>query len=273
MAQDVFTRLRTSFSSGSGGTLAAVGQEKPDSLTRFFGGNERLNIPYISGYWQLLITPPEIIFTTTQLDSVTWLHTAAEGFTPPSRTLNKADLPGQGGLGSSFVTGQTLNRTFSVTFREYGNLPIFSIFDLWTSIIDPYTGVSPVSGSSWLPATYKGNAFVILTKPTQSLEGQAMAEWDIEQVYYFTGVFPETAPHDSFGSDIATNDFAQHNVSFSFDGWPLTKANSEVVEAAIGALSNATYYDNTYAPYANSVKAVGLGGAGGAGAGPGRGNF
>jgi len=262
MAQDVFTRMRTSFSSGSGGTLKAVGDEKPDPLSRFFGGSQRKNHPYVSGYWQVLMTPPSRIFDSDQAESISWLHTAAEGFTPPTRNINKADLPGQGGMGSSYVTGQTLNRTFSITFREYRDLPLLTIFETWTSVIDAYTGVSPVSGTEWIPKSYKGTCFVIYTKPTQSLGGRAIAAEDIEQVYYFTGVFPETAPEDTLGQDISTNDVVQHSISFSFDGWPLTKSEPEVVSAAVTAFSQYMYYDQTYLPYLTNVSAAGAGGGG-----------
>jgi len=254
MASNIFERLRTSFMNGGPDhTHSTKGEEKPDALSRYFGGNERKNQPFISGYWQLWISPPGNIFGETKSDVSQWLHSSAEGFTPPTRTLNKADLPGQGGVGSSFVTGQTLTRSFTVTFREFMNLPILNIFELWTSIIDSYTGVSPVNGSNWLPSIYKGSAFVIATKPTQSLEGKYLEASDIEQAFYFHGVFPESAPYDSLGQDIATNDFAQHSISFSFDGWPLTKAEPDVVKQALTLLNEKSYFDGTYTPYQKSV--------------------
>lgn len=260
MASTIFERLRTSFDSGSGtGALQAKGtgaNYMPDPLSRYFGGNERTNHPYVSGYWQIILTPPVAIFANTQQESLQWLSSTAEGFTPPTRTLNKADLPGQGGVGSSYITGQTLTRTFTVTFREYRDLPILTIFDLWTSIIDAHTGVSPVSGTGWVPSSYKGSCFVINTKPTQSMKGTSISASDIEQAYYFHGVFPESAPHDTFGQDIATNDIIQHSISFSFDGWPLTKEDPNVVDAAVSAFSSKNYYDHTYEPYAASVLAT-----------------
>lgn len=260
MAATIFDRLRTSFQSGSTSEMApATGtgvKKMPDPLSRYFGGNDRDNHPYVSGYWQIIISPPQRIFLDAQLEALQWLTSSAEGFTPPTRTLNKADLPGQGGVGSSFITGQTLTRNFTVTFREYQNLPILTIFDLWTSIIDAHTGVSPVEGGNWLPSAYKGSCFVVNTKPTQSMKSTPITAADIEQVYYFHGIFPESAPHDTFGQDIATNDFVQHSISFSFDGWPLTKEDPDVVEAVINAFSSSNYYDHTYEPYAASVKSV-----------------
>lgn len=251
MAANIFQRLRSSYSNPESGVLA-INDEKPDALSRYFGGNQRQNQPYISGYWQFLVRLPSVIFGSEVTKAEEWLHSAAEGFTPPSRTLNKADLPGQGGVGSSFITGQTLTRTFTVTFREYKELPILTALELWTSILDPYTGVSPVEAKLWVPSSYKGSAFAILTKPTQSQEGATLKPEDIEQVYYFEGVFPESAPHDTFGQDISTNDFIQHSVSFSFDGWPLSKVDAKVVSAAIAALSGRSYY-NTFLNYESRV--------------------
>jgi hypothetical protein len=251
MAGSIFERLRASFNDGE----ALSSSEKPDALSRYFGGNERKNQPYISGYWQFLVRLPSAIFSTDKTKYESWFHSAAEGFTPPTRTLNKADLPGQGGIGSSFITGQTLTRTFTVTFREYKELPILTSLELWTSVIDAYTGVSPLSAAQWMPSSYKGSAFVILTKPVQSFQGAEFKKEDIEQIYYFEGVFPESAPHDTFGQDIATNDFIQHSVSFSFDGWPLTKADPDVITAAISALSGKTYY-NTFTGFETRINST-----------------
>jgi hypothetical protein len=257
MASSIFERLRDSFDKGITGPAKGTGTSPmPDLMSRSFGGNQRTGHPYVSGYWQIVLIPPKKIFDTHVETVQTWLTSAAEGFTPPTRTLNKADLPGQGGLGSSFITGQTLTRTFTVTFREYRDLPILTIFDLWTSAIDAHTGVSPLAGVDWNPSSYKGSCFVINTKPTQSLSGTGLVSTDIEQVYYFHGVFPESAPHDTFGQDIATNDVVQHSISFSFDGWPLTKEDPEVVNQALTYFSNAdkgSVFDTTYNPYLKSV--------------------
>lgn len=253
---DVFERIRENFASGAGGAQPAVGRDRPNVMTRYMGGHNRDNHPYVSGYWQLVLDPPAAIFDSDAADATTWWHCTAEGFTPPTRTLNKADVPGQGGLGSSFVTGQTLTRTFTVTYREYQELPIFNIFQLWCSVIDPYTGVSELDGEMWVPKSYKGSAMAILTKPTISQEATPLQPYDIEEVFYFHGVFPEAPPYDTLGTDIATNDVVQHSITFSFDGWPLTRKDPDVVEQAIAILEGNIYFDDTYMKYLQDVKGI-----------------
>jgi hypothetical protein len=249
-SQDIFSRMSSAYNTVANAT-------HPDLMTRYMGGHNRTNHPYVSGYWQLFINVPAVIFPTDSYPAETWLHATAEGFTPPSRTINKVDLPGQGGLGSSFITGQSLTRTFTVTFREYQNLPISQTLSRWTAIIDPYIGVSPVSGTQWLPQSYKGNAYIIQTKPV----GAGMVDFNkemIEKVYLFHGVFPEGDGGDAFASDIATNDFAQLSISFSFDGWPLTgSVNPAIVDKAVEMLANiSAKYSDTYDNYANTAPVI-----------------
>ena len=254
--QNIFKRCRDSLKTGYEDTMPAFGDESPAPLSRYMGGRNRMNHPYVTGYWQFIIDLPNRIFKETAATASTWLHSTAEGFTPPTRTLNKADVPGQGGLGSSFVTGQTLTRTFTVTFREYQDLPIFGIAEAWTSIIDPYIGISPVAGKQWLPAAYKGVAWAILTKPTMQPGGDGnIQKEDIEQLFFFHGVWPETPPVDTLAQDISANDVLQHTLTFSFDGWPLTKANDEVAEQAITLLKAGGYYKQTYSQYMHDIKA------------------
>jgi len=223
----------------------ATDADKPSRLSRYIGGHGRKNHPHVSGYWQFFLLPPEAIFS----DNISgkyedWWNATAEGFTPPTRNLNKADVPGQGGLGSSWITGQTLNRTFSVTFREYRDLVIYNLFCLWTSVIDPYTGVSPLSGDKWLGESYKGEAFAILTRPTNANE--TLTSNDIEEVYYFTGVWPENQPDDALASDISGPNLTQITMNFSFDGWPLTKKDDNVLQAAEEKIKDKSYLESTY---------------------------
>jgi len=240
-SNNIFGRLKKKFD-GDAGT-----DEKAQNLTRYIGGSDRKNHPFVTGYWQFFVELPKMIFGNDSASDETWFHSTAEGFTPPSRTLNKADVPGQGGLGASFVVGQTLNRTFTVTFREYRNVPILSLAERWCSIIDPYMGVSPVSGPNWLPSSYKGIACAVLTRPVHANASVITAE-DIEQVFYFDGVFPEAPPYETFAADISGNDLLQHSISFSFDGWPLTRADTTALDYAVNKLS-AMDYENTYQSY------------------------
>jgi hypothetical protein len=183
-----------------------------------------------------------------------WFHSTAESFTPPTRTMNKGDIPGQGGLASSYYTGQTLTRTFTVNFREFQNLPLHLIIQNWTAALDPYTGVSPLKGSEWIPESYKGSALAVYTKPVQGAEDGVIDADAIDEVYYFHGVMPETPVDQNFNQDISTNDFTVHPVTFSFDGWPLTKKDENVVERAISMLSDFSYVKDTYEKYLEDVR-------------------
>lgn len=237
MSNNVFNRLRN--------LVKEDNAEKPSGLSRYIGGNSRKNHPYVTGYWQFFVYPPSTIFEGMEETATEWWHSTAESFTPPTRNLNKGDVPGQGGLGSSWITGQTLNRTFSVAFREYRNLPIYNLYCLWTSIIDPNIGVSPVSGNKWVASTYKGSAFAILTRPTASID-EDLSKEDIEDVYFFHGVWPENQPDDALASDISGPNLAQLSMNFSFDGWPLKKNESQVLDKAAELLVAKKYIDTTY---------------------------
>lgn len=242
-SNNIFERLSTQFYKNS--------MFAPDALTRYMGGHNRKNQPYVSGYWQMFIEVPQAIFPNEHDVIQQWIHATAEGFTPPSRNLNKADVPGQGGLGSSFITGQTLTRTFTTTFREYQNLPIYQIFQKWTSIFDPHIGVSPLS--HLIPQSYKGAIYIIQTKPIGAVNSK-FTEDMLEQVWFFHGVFPEGDGGDALASDIATNDVSQSSITFSFDGWPLTKDTPKVVRRALGHLNSvAGGYVRTYDNYVDNM--------------------
>ena len=251
MAYSAITNISSSFTNAVG-KAGATGT--PQGLTRYFGGHSRTNHPYVNGYWQFFIAPPSKLFSSVANDAQKWFHSTAEGFTPPSRNLNKADLPGQGGVGSSFVTGQSLMRNFTVTHREYRDLPMMKLLELWTSIIIPYTGVSELGGNDWQAKSYKGHAFAILTKPVADPTSMITAE-SVEEVYYFDGVWPENNPTDSLSQDISANDIVQYSVNYSFDGWPLTKSDSGVVDAAVTALNSYTY-QSTYDLYTSDLTSM-----------------
>jgi hypothetical protein len=235
----------------------------PQSLTRYNGGHRRDNHPHISGYWYFLVKPPEYIFGVDGSDNYEkaqyWMFTTAESFTPPSRTLNKVEIPGMGGMKSSYVSGQEISTTFSVTFREYQELPILNILQTWTSIVDPNTGTSPLGGEEFIPANYKGSAFAVLCKPTVGLRDNSKVEQldalrteDIEQIFYFDGVWPESAPWDSLTNDISTNDSSTISVNFNFDGYPLLKDSPGVIQAFLDQVQSFFITDS----YLHSVNSM-----------------
>lgn len=254
----IMSRIANSYISGQDSTIAADTLERPDALTRYFGGHNRKNHPFINGYWQLVLLPPKPIFeenagsAALRETAMEWWHATCEGFTPPSRMFNKADIPGQGGAASSYITGQTLTRTFSITFREFREMPNFHLFELWSAIIDPHVGVSEFSGDKWISNAYKGAAYVLMTKPTGAYVDKPLQPEDIENVFYFHGVWPENTPHDTLAHDIAANDVIQYTLNFSFDGFPLTRADPDVVSTALSYLNSLKYMD-TYDSYHNDL--------------------
>ena len=229
----------------------------PDSLNRYMGGNYRLNQPFISGYWYLILQPPAMIFDAALNGGASlataWFHSTAEGFTPPTQTIMKVDVPGMGGTASSFYSGRETNREFTITFREYQNLPISTAIRTWASVIDPHLGRSPLK--EFLPMYYKGSAYAILAKPTfrnDTTNLMSIDAGDIEQVYYMEGVMPTTVPDDSFSTDIATNDALQLSVTFSFDGSFFTKESPGVVANAISNLLAVCNADDNSFVYSTS---------------------
>ena len=235
-------------------TNAIKDREKPDFLTRDIGGHWRSNQPYVSGYFQVVFGLPSELFggADNVQTASKWLHSACEGFTPHTQMLNSVDVMGQGQIGSSFVVNVTTTRDFTLTFREYQNQPILNIIRRWTSIFDPFTGVSPLEGNKFIPQNYKGWVAVAQTKPVRS-DGQDLTIGDLEECYIYQGAWPTAIPVDTAGaSDITANDTVQLSVSFKFDGAPLTSAEPNVSATVINLLKGLKYMgtaDSTYAHY------------------------
>jgi hypothetical protein len=186
--------------------------------TRYIGGHRRKISPLINGYFQFFINLPTIFKNVSN----TWVTCSCETWTPPTRTLTTGDVPGQGGLGSTFVTGQTLTRTFTTTHREYNNLPVNKLFRIWSNTINTYTGVSEIGGADWDQAPYKTDGYIIKTKPVAQVGvGNAITQDDIEDIWYFTGLFPEGDGEDGLGDDINSPDIAgTYSITWHFDGYP-----------------------------------------------------
>ena len=248
---DIISRLGTRFQNGQSD------RDTPDLLTRDIGGNFRHNHPYISGYFQVMFGLPEKLFQSNAKNASKWLHTTCESFTPHSQTLNTIDIQGQGQIGSSFVTSILTNRDISFGFREYQNLPILNIIRQWTSIMDPFTGVSPLSGNEFLPENYKGWVAVAQTKPVRS-QGSSLKVEDLEECYIYNGVVPTNIPTDTLAEDITGNDSAQLQITFKFDGAPLTSAETGVSDQVIKlfngmqTLGKGGNGDSTFQKYSDS---------------------
>lgn len=247
-ATTIISRLSTRF------TNAIKDREKPDFLTRDIGGHWRSNQPYVSGYFQVVYGLPSELFDGADnvQTAAKWLHSTVEGFTPHTQAISKVDIIGQGAVGSSYPVNVTTTREFTLTFREYQNQPILNIIRRWSSVYDPFTGVSPLEGNKFIPQNYKGWIAVAQTKPVRSNGADLMAE-DIEECYIYQGVFPTTIPVDTAAAeDITANDTVQLSVSFSFDGAPFTSAEPGITDTVVNLLKSLKYMgdaDSTYAKY------------------------
>ena len=200
-----------------------------DPYTRYNGGGQNGRVivdrphPYVSGYWILLLVLPlkfnAYANTDDPSECIRQLAVRAESFTPPSRTIEKADIIGFNGVKQYVITGQSISNQFTLTFREYQKLPIYNIISQWSMAINPYTGQ--------ITKGYKGYCGIGFLKPvgngldidpTVTLPDFHFFE-SFEQFYFFDGVFPEAQPVDKFATDISTNDLQTIDVTFNFDGF------------------------------------------------------
>jgi len=199
---------------------------KPSIFNRFAGGSLFDSHPRVTGYFFVCFRLPEAIFGKDKQDAELWLSCTCEQFTPPTRTLNVDTVPGIGGVSADFVVGQNITRTFTLVFREYEYLRIYNIIRKWTSVLEPYSGFSPLDKLTALK--YKGSCIVALIKP---IGANSNYKPEIEDAFYFDGVFPENEPLDTAGNeDINTTALVTHSVTFHFDGWPITASIDDQVK-------------------------------------------
>jgi|APSaa5957512576_1039674.scaffolds.fasta_scaffold01244_7 hypothetical protein len=217
--------------------------DRPDIATRYIGGQNRTNQPFISGYHQVIFDLPTALFSGATIETMnTWLQSTCEGFTPHSSNINFIDVNGVGQLGSSFPASRTINREFTLTFREYQKLPIMKIFRAWNGLFDPHLGITSFAGGEFIPSNYKGYMMVGILSPTASLTERKIEITDVEDVYLYEGIFPTLVPEDTAtASDQATNDSIQESVTFKFDGAPLDSSTEGLTDLFINRLSEAAY--------------------------------
>lgn len=222
-------------------------KKPPSEMTRYSGGSQRTNQPYITGYHQVLFFLPELLFTLNTFNSQKWLRTTCETFTPHSSTMNMADVPGIGGVNISFPITRVTNREFTLGFREYQNLPILNTIKTWHSICDPNIGTSPytvaIKHPFFTPHNYKATIIVANVKPTHNVETGKITNDDLEDAYIYTGCFPVNSPVDMVNaSDQSSNESIAATVTFKFDGAPYD-LNMLGVETLVTALLNESYYE------------------------------
>lgn len=232
----------------------------PDSVTRHFGGKQRSNQYYFPGHFHVILQPPDKIFngdgnisaaagqsidTITKDDSSNalaferWIAGTCKAFTPHGRTPGFEEMTGLGGLKSGYLTGSNeVTNEFSLTLNEVAGMPVFQALDLWTSYSDPHHGVTSVDGDQVVPSSYKGDCFVLLTKPSFSGEKRELLERDIEQLFYYDGVFPKNVPLDALAQDLQTHSPIEYSIQFNFDGFPIDKSDVAVLERGLEEFNN-----------------------------------
>jgi len=230
----------------------------PD-INRYLGGYNRGvdSHPYIKGYFYVFFGFPFELFgegTISEKDALSYTLSACEGYTPPGdRQLKTEDVLGMGGVDASFITGQTIDRNFSLQFRDYWGAPIFRIHRQWTQYLNPYFGgVTENYGSGkndpyFAAHEYKGTCMVIQTKPITKAKGE-YTERDIIKIDFFDGVFPVTDLKSAYDANISDNSVAKPTVQYRFDGFPLDETNSDVMDKALQILTTVRYDSGNASP-------------------------
>lgn len=215
----------------------------PDLGTRYQGGSNRASSPFVKGWFQVFFGLPQTIFNGGLAPSTVnkYLTSTAISFTPPGDpTVNYADIQGQGGVDSSVITGVTIDRSFSLVFNEQYGTPIWRIFEAWCGYFNPYLGVSTV-GNTFAGKEYKGEVWVIQTRPVFKIESGSAAEvkaGTVEKVFVFDGVFPTNNPLSSFDSNVQGGETVQLTINFRFDGRPITELTDPAIIKTAETLLN-----------------------------------
>lgn len=220
---------------------------------RYQGGSnlEKSTHPFIKGYFYVIFELPNIFTSGDRSKLTNLLLSSAESYTPPGdRQLKTEDIMGMGGVDATFITGQQIDRNFSIQYKEYWGAPIFRTHRQWTSIIDPYSGgaikkSSTGSVSNFEIEAYKGQVWVIQTKPVLGNSATNFTLDDIIKVDFMDGVFPKTDLKSIYDSNITDNSLVRPNVQYSFDGFPLDETNDEIKKKALSKLNDMLLIDGT----------------------------
>jgi hypothetical protein len=228
---------------------------------RYQGGSnlEKNAHPFIKGYFYVLFEFPDIFEQGDKTNLSNLLLSSAESYTPPGdRQLKTEDIMGMGGVDATFVTGQQIDRNFSIQYKEYWGAPIFRIHRQWTSIIDPYSGgaikkSATDSVSNFEVGSYKGKVWIIQTKPVLGNTANKFVIDDIIKVDYMDGVFPKTDLKSIYDSNITDNSLVRPNIQYSFDGFPLDETNDLVKKEALDKLNEVLVIDDTLSKHSYNV--------------------
>jgi len=220
-----------------------------NSSNRYLGGSDKTVHPYVKGYFYVFFEFPPIVAKKVGEANANVggkiLLSLCEGFTPPGdRQLKTETVTGMGGLDADFVTGQTLDRSFSLMYRELWGNPIFVYHRAWTGIIDPYLGLNN-SGLKYIPKNYKGRVLVVQTKPNivnsaggGDSGGESNVKDNIIKVNLFDGVVPITDLSSVYDSNINDNSIARPTISYRFDGKDYDETYEGVLDTAVAVLSS-----------------------------------
>lgn len=207
----------------------------PNPYNRYKGGHRSKSSPFVTGYWYLLIQLPRIefeknqnynmnLFNTSNRKTIEkYLHCVADSFNPPSKTIQKGEVSGFGGIKKYIPLNQQITSNFSITFFELAGMPIHKIFKIWTSMFNSQYGFSH-------PSVNKGQAYIFQCKPTWTHESRlAPSDKDVEEMFYFEGIFPESDGSDVLVSDISENGIVKYSTQFSFDSYYFGSENSDIL--------------------------------------------
>jgi hypothetical protein len=248
-------------------------QDHAPDVNRYLGGHNRGvdSHPYIKGYFYVFFGFPPTLFSDggdsssntgiTSNKALIYLLSAAESFTPPGdRQLKIEEIQGMGGVDSSFVSGQTIDRNFSIQYRDYWGAPIFRIHRQWTQYFNPYFGGAAYAPNiAYMAREYKGTCMLIQTKPVTKLDSQDWSPEDIVKIFYFDGVVPTTDLSSVYDSNITDNSVVRPTVQYRFDGFPLDETNDEVLSKALTVLKTVRYDTKNASPaiYEDMLDGVG----------------
>lgn len=108
-------------------------------------------------------------------------------------------------------------------------MPIRKIFKIWNSSINSNYGYRQAR-------LYKGRLYAFLCKPTWTAYSEteySIGKEDIEEMFYFEGVFPESDGSDSLQTDISENQLLKLQIQFSYDSYYFGAEHDDILTDGI----------------------------------------
>jgi hypothetical protein len=220
-------------------------------FTRAFGGTNEPAVAdaFISGYAFLRFENiPAAVYSNytgpeaAQIGKI--LSALVVGVTLPTMDLNKTVIRGQGGTKWAMPTDITSGDTISVRYVELSGTPVAKFHDVWFNLIrDSRTGASNLTGDGYTKSNYSASILYWTTKPDGAT---------VEKAYYFTGVFPQRKPIDSFNYDVNTVDRVEIEIPYNVDNIYVYSENDLVGNSFIRNKIN--MYINEILAYRNRIQ-------------------